>query len=234
MKKIIVISFAILSILACDDHLSGYKDSYRRALANLDISCKEGNSEIYLKCDLDDEPLCYYEGVDNYEILYGYATRSVTPGPSFTTGDTIQVQGRFGKIRFYDPENANDDILDIWFPLGPFEQSETRYLDRLFSEKELNYNASGDSNNVVVKYLMKEPAKYSGFNVYDNSSEHGVQEENAYFRIEQVEKEEDDATITYRFEFKFKCSLYYNPQYKSDVGRELDNGVFKGEITIDK
>ena len=223
-----------MSFLACDDHLSGYRDSYREALANVSINCKEGISEIYLKCDLDDEQLCYYEGVDNYEILYGYATRFVTPGSSFTTGDTVQILGRLGKIRFYDPENANDDILDISFPLGPFEQSEVSYLDNFFSKKELSYNTPNDSNNVVVEYLMKEPAKYSGFNAYDNSSEHGIQKEDAFFRIEHVEKEEEDATITYRFEFRFKCSLYYNPQYRNDVWRELDNGVFKGKITIDK
>jgi len=234
MKKIIYFISITAVFMACEDPYATYKEDYRKALANVDIKCHEGDTEIFVKCTLDDDELCIYDGANNYEFKYGYATRSITSSPSFSTGDSSALLGRFGIIEFFILGNPNNDELSIWLPLGPPELSEVDYLEKLFSKKELVYNDLNDSSEVIIKYQLLEKMKFgTGSNAYNNSSEFGTQED-SYFRIENVVKEKDDFTITYQFEFRFKCTLYYDPQFKNDVWRELDNGILKGEITIDK
>lgn len=211
-----------------------YLENYAQALANVNITCPSGSSEFFLKSKLDEEELCYYEGVNNLVFRWGYSILFTTPGSSVSSGDTIQFMGRKGNMWFSDPDDPEQDGLEFSFPIGPEEQSELDYLDKLFAKESLIYNDPLDENNVVVEYAMKIPTIGGGANVYSNSSKNGAQD-SGFFNIVNVERIEDEATVTFKYEFEFECVLYLNPQYRGGgVWRNLTDGILKGEIVVDK
>lgn len=210
--------------------------TYNRLMENMDLSCPEYNSEIYLKCIVDNTELCYFDGMDEREFTYGYATSFTTAGPTAETsieGSDLKRRTRFS---FKHPKFIEgEDYLEIWLPKMQADFDQITYFRNFFDKEQYNIKDPKDKDeDILIELRMLDRITETGGLGYDISCEYGDQE-GSYLKVKHVEITEDKETVNFNFELEFECNLYHFYQFgREGLWSELTEGVLKAEITLNK
>lgn len=237
MKSLLAL-FIICILVSCYKYEADptREATYNRLMVNMDLSCLDFDSDVYLRCNIDNTQLCYFDSVEKRKFDFGYYTLFTTAGPSASTTVEGSEVYRRTILSFKHPKFIEgEDYLEISLPKMDSELDQITYLRKFFNVDEYNIlDVSNQDNDVRILLKMLDRITDTGGLAYNISSEYGDQQD-SYLKVKSIEIKEDKETVSFDFELEFKCNLYHFYQFgREGLWSELTDGVLKAKITLNK
>ncbi|MEM9921351.1 MAG: hypothetical protein AAF990_24840 [Bacteroidota bacterium] len=236
MKKIAFLFLLLYLASSCrKEDIDPRHITYQAFLDNMVLDCPEDTSQYYFKAIINGQQNCYYDGIDGKRMKFAVTSKFTTPGPSFTSGDTISDARRGARINFKDFSfQTGEDYFEIKFPCFPLNQDTVAYLDSLFAIKQHRIRTSLEEEEkfAVILYMIDvAPGTNSGL-FYPISSEYGPQD-NSFLRFRKVEKTIEDDIVHYYIEAELECKLYHWEQLgKEGLWANVEQGVLVVKFSV--
>ncbi|MEM9545219.1 MAG: hypothetical protein AAGA77_04565 [Bacteroidota bacterium] len=236
--KYIVLVILFCVIVSCEKY-EGNPDrfaTYDRLMAGMDLSCPEGEADMFLKAIINDRELCYLQGVEGRRFEARYYSNFTTPGPGTSVGnEPTEVRRRIGMSFDHTGFIEGDDYVEFWLPFMPGDTDEITYLKTFFEKEEYKVKdeMNRDEDIRIQLRMLKRVNETAGLG-YNISSTYGDQE-GSFLRVKYVKIDEDEESIRFDFELEFECNLYHFYQNgREGLWSKLTDGVLKAEITLEK
>jgi len=241
-----------LICFACNKEPDYFEESIKYCKENFVTTCFKPVGMFNFTGQINGNEFCVSNGVNDYWMLNGVATESVTSTQSPVLSPFTPVQSTFYTLGFYPP--IFDNLNGISKELAPqvvihsphlpdsLQHKQSYYIEKFFkkgdaklrdkfTDKFAAYNFGIYWACVMQPgykyYYDKNPNMIPKVGVYLSPS-FGIQSD-ASFRILEFTKTINDDLITYDITLQITCDLYYED--KKYYGR-LKNGVFKTRISL--
>ncbi len=210
--------------------------TYDRLMSNLDLSCPDAVSDIYMSATMDNTQVCYLDKVEDRNFNFGYFSNFTTPGPGTNVGSEPSVVKKRIRISFRHQEFIEgEDYIELWLQKMPGDTDQITYLKTFFAKSVHNIKDLRDRDqDVLIRLRMLDRVTDTAGRGYNISSEYGDQE-GSFLKVNHLNIEEDKEVVRFSFEMEFECNLYHFSQNgREGLWSELTDGKLKAEIVMDK
>ncbi len=240
----LIIASLLLVILSCQKEPEEYLDTagiatYSEFMENLVLDCPPDSSKYFFHGIIAGQETCYKDSVDGRVLIFGITSRFTTPGPSFSTGDSISNARKGARLEMVNSPYyvQGEDFITINFPDFELQRDPVAYLDSLFAIETHDIRSDKDDSGkfwieIVMIDIKTESSSSNGGLAYSISTRHGPQED-SYIRIRKVEKTEEKGAVYFYIEMEVECKLYHFPQWGMEgLWGRIEDGLLVAKFPV--
>lgn len=254
-NQLLILFLFFFLLIGCtkDFEDNGLIDIYSEMMDSLVLECVKGTSSNYLSLKMDEQEVCYYEGVENREVQFGISSKFTTDSPSFSTNGPVKNARKGASLRIIkNPIQNRAHFIDLKFPDFNLSVDTLHYLDSIFAITDHDIIGIEDVEvppnlSKAEAYSLKSNGGYlkkfkidfniphvtipnSGYLSLASSSIHGNQD-GSFLKFKKVAKNIKRDGVYYSLEIEFKCKLYHFPQHGvTGLFKEITDGRFAVQI----